>query len=53
VHTIKGHGICKLATEARDAPEKDISVWEQEIKMYNIEYVPQSTSTTLWYEYLQ
>lgn len=50
VHTIKGHGLCKLATEERYAPEQGLSELEQEIEMYNIEYVHQSTSRVILYE---
>lgn len=32
VHTIKGHGICRLAEE--------LVGWEQEIDMYNVEWAP-------------
>jgi len=44
IHTIKGHGLCKLVTEASDAREQDLLGWEKEIEMYNIDHVPQSTS---------
>lgn len=40
VHTIKGHGLCKLAFEAKGAPKKDLSGWGKEIEMYNVEHVP-------------
>lgn len=43
---IEGHGLRQLATEVRYTPEQDLSGWEQEIKMYNIEHAPQPTSTT-------
>lgn len=33
VHTIKGDGLCQVVAEARDAPKKDLSDWEQEIEM--------------------
>jgi len=39
VHTIKGHGICRLVTKSINIKEEeeDISEWEQEIDMYNVE----------------
>jgi len=38
VHMIKGHGLCRLATEAMHAPknEEELTGWEQEIEMYDI-----------------
>jgi len=53
IHTIKGQGICRLAIEGRDTPKQDLSGWEQEIEMYNIDHTPQSTSTAPWYTYLR
>lgn len=52
-HTIKGHGLCKLAAEARESPKHDILIWEQEIKVYNVGHVPESTSTTPCYSNIQ
>lgn len=39
VHTIKALGLCKLEIEAINpqVEEKELTAWEQEIKMYNIE----------------
>lgn len=52
VHTIKGHGLCKLLKQEM-LLKKYLSGWEKEIEMYNIEHVPQSMSTMPWYEYLR
>lgn len=39
VHTIKGHGLYRLIAKAVHAQEEEeeITGWEQEIKMYDVE----------------
>jgi len=38
VHTIKGHGLCRLATEAVHTleSEEELASWENEVEMYDI-----------------
>jgi len=49
IHTIKDHGLCQLTTKAIDSREEDSSGWEWEIKMYNVEKFPPTSTTTSWY----
>jgi len=49
IHIIKGHGLCRLAIEIVNFLEEDYSIWEQEIKMYNIEQVTPTNVTMSWY----
>lgn len=39
VHTIKGHGLCQLVAEEVNTKEEEeeLTGWEQEIEMYNLE----------------
>lgn len=48
-HTMKGHGLFWLSVEAMDVKENDQSGWEQEIKMYNVEWASPTTITNSWY----
>lgn len=49
VHTVKGHGLCRLAAEVMDSPEEYTSGWEEEIKIYNVQQVPPTNATTSCY----
>ena len=51
VHTIKGHGISRLAVEAVHAPEseEELTDWKQEIEMYDIRRETPTEGGTYWY----
>jgi len=52
VHTVKGHGLCRLAAEVVHAQEEeeDLVGWEQEIEMYDVERAPPTSCGNSWYE---
>ena len=52
VHTIKGHGLCRLTAKAIDSPEEESSRWEQDIEMYNIKQATPTNATTSWYTHV-
>jgi len=51
VHTIKDHSLFELAAKAVNAKEdeEELSRWEQEIEMYNVERTSLATNTNSWY----
>jgi len=49
VHTIKGHGLCRLPIEAVDEKEDDSSSWNQEIEIYNVERASPTSTYNSWY----
>lgn len=51
VHTIKGHGLCKLETKAVKTKEEEEELigWEKEIKMYNVEQASPTLDINSWY----
>jgi len=50
-HTIKGHGLFQLAVEVVNVKEEEeeLSGWEKEIEMYNIERASPATNINCWY----
>jgi len=51
VHTIKGHGLCRLVAEAINVKEEeeDLSGWEQEIEIHDVERASPTINTNSWY----
>lgn len=52
VHTINGHGLCRLVAEAVHAQEEEeeLTSWEQEIDLYNVERASPTSHNNSWYE---
>lgn len=51
VHTVKVHGLYRLAVEAIHVQEEEeeLTGWEQEINMYNVEQAPPTSHGNSWY----
>lgn len=49
IHTIKGHGLCRITIEVVNSPEDDSSRWEKNIEMHKIKHVDPTNTPTSWY----